>query len=66
VGEATIKEMAAQFPFEFAETPTLHVLEDATAEEAIGSDAGAAGARGVGVAANQAGAYPIDELVVVE
>lgn len=42
------------------------MLEDAAAQQAIGSDAGAAGAGGVGVAAKQAGAYPIDEFLVVE
>jgi hypothetical protein len=66
VGEAAIEEIAANFAFEVAETPTFHVLEDAAAQEAIGSDAGAASAGGVGVAAHQAGAYSIDEFLVVE
>ncbi|HVH86270.1 MAG TPA: hypothetical protein VM912_06065, partial [Terriglobales bacterium] len=64
--EAAIEEIAAQLAFEVAETPALHVLEDAAAQEAIGSDAGAAGAGGVGVAADQAGAHHVDEFVVVE
>jgi len=66
VGEAAIEEIAAQLAFEVAETPAPHVLEDAAAQEAIGSDAGAAGAGGVGVATDQAGAHHVDEFVVVE
>jgi len=66
VGEAAIEEIAAQLAFEVAETPALGVLEDAATQEAIGSDAGAAGGGGVGVAADQAGAHQVDEFVVVE
>src|SRR5215469_18964629 len=45
VGEAAVDQVAAQFAFQIAEAPAFQVLEHAAAQQAIGSDAGAAGAR---------------------
>jgi len=64
--EATVDQVAAQLAIEIPKAPTLQVLEYATAQQAIGSDTGAAGARRSWPALGQAVADQIDHQGVVQ
>ena len=57
VGEAPVNQVTAQFAFQVAEAPAFQVLEDTATQQAIGSDAGATGAGGLGTASGQALAH---------
>jgi|SRR5215471_2336598 len=53
VGEPPVYQVAAQLSFQIAETPALQMLHDAAAQQTIGGNAGAPGARRSGEAYRQ-------------
>src|SRR6516165_3533190 len=64
--EAAVDQVAAQFAIQIPEAPALQVLEDAAAQQAIGSNAGPTRARRSRATTGQAVADQIDQQRVVQ
>jgi hypothetical protein len=66
VGEAAVHQVAAELPLQIAEAPALQVFHDTAAQQTIGGDSVASGARGKGLAFGQTLADQVDQDGIVQ